>query len=460
MEERKTLVIAGASGFIGRWFIKKYKHKYRIIALSRKKVKHNPDPDVEWRQVELYSISSTERALQGANYALYLVHSMSPSARLDQGNFEDTDLILADNFARAAEKHRLEQIIYMGGILPKESENYSRHLRSRLEVEQTLSARKTPVTTFRAGIIIGPGGSSFRIVERLVKNLPVMACPKWCESKSQPIAVSDTLKIIDHAFGHKKVYGKAIEIGGFETLSYMDLLKLTARKMGKKRLIFSIPVYTVGFSKLWVARFTSSSTTFVSPLVESLRHKMTVDRSNLLHDFPQPEKSMDQTVREALERKDEIYALPSFERQAKAEREKNTVRSYQRLENPRKIPVHRVARLYQSWLPKFFNNIVQARPQGNTIEFRILNYQKPILKLQLIPKQSYSGRHLFYITGGSLVKRKNYGWLEFRSVLNDRYIIAAIHEFIPRLPWYIYTSTQAKVHLWVMNNFGKYLKSL
>jgi hypothetical protein len=31
------------------------------------------------------------------------VHSMAPSSRLMQGNFEDTDLLLADNFIRAAE---------------------------------------------------------------------------------------------------------------------------------------------------------------------------------------------------------------------------------------------------------------------------------------------------------------------------------------------------------------------
>ena len=46
------------------------------------------------------------------------------------------------------------------------------------EVEKTLGSRDTPLTAIRAGIIIGPGGSSFKIVKNLVKNLPVMACPQ------------------------------------------------------------------------------------------------------------------------------------------------------------------------------------------------------------------------------------------------------------------------------------------
>ena len=100
---KPTVAIAGATGFIGRWFIEHYSHKYRIIALSRREMDSSLRESVEWRKVDMYSVSSTIKALEGADYALYLVHSMQPSARLNQGSFDDTDLLLADNFARAAE---------------------------------------------------------------------------------------------------------------------------------------------------------------------------------------------------------------------------------------------------------------------------------------------------------------------------------------------------------------------
>ena len=122
----QTLVIAGATGFVGRWFIDRYRDDYHIIALSRSAMQ--PDSDgttgrnpVEWRQVEMYSITSVTQAVTGADYALYLVHSMEPNTRLHQGSFEDMDLLLADNFARAAEKVGLRQIVFMGGILPHEN---------------------------------------------------------------------------------------------------------------------------------------------------------------------------------------------------------------------------------------------------------------------------------------------------------------------------------------------------
>ena len=130
MKQKKKLAIAGASGFIGRWFIETYKYDYQIIALSRKKIAP-PNSSIEWRTVDLFSISSSIEALKDIDYALYLVHSMQPSTRLNQSNFEDTDLLLADNFSRAAEACSLSHIVYVGGILPKDSLNISKHLKSR-----------------------------------------------------------------------------------------------------------------------------------------------------------------------------------------------------------------------------------------------------------------------------------------------------------------------------------------
>jgi len=89
-----TIAIAGATGFIGRWFIERYSKTFKIIALSRSDVKSTAYPEVEWRKADLYSLSSTTKALEGADFALYLVHSMQPSTRLNQGSFEDTDLLL------------------------------------------------------------------------------------------------------------------------------------------------------------------------------------------------------------------------------------------------------------------------------------------------------------------------------------------------------------------------------
>lgn len=455
---KKKVAIAGATGYIGKWFIDTFKDTYDIIGLSRKEIASNPSPQVSWRQVELYSITSTQKALEGIDVAIYLVHSMSASTRLNQGSFEDTDLILADNFVRAASANGVEQIIYLGGIMPKEGtpEQWSTHLRSRLEVEETLSGGTPALTALRASVIVGPGGSSFDMIKNLVKKLPILMCPKWTESKTQPISLKDTLDILNTCIGNPNVYGKAIEIGSPEVMSYKEMLIQTARVFNKRRLIFSVPFFSPGFSKLWVGFFGESPTQLVSPLVESLRHTMTVSPELAFREKEIDYMNYEDSVRYALEETHQP-PLPKF---VKSSEKSNNVRSIQRLPNIRQKSAYWVANRYKIWLPNFFRFMITAKeePKG-TVTFFILRIAKPMLQLTLVKDRSDRKRQLFYITGGWLVGRLDYGWLEFREVMNGKYILSAIHEFVPRIPWFVYLNTQARIHLWVMNRFGKYLET-
>ena len=90
-----------------------------LLLLVETELKNQDLEQVEWKQVDLYSISSTTEALSGADIGIYLVHSMMPSTRLNQGEFEDTDILLADNFSRAAQDCKLKQIIYVGEFFLK-----------------------------------------------------------------------------------------------------------------------------------------------------------------------------------------------------------------------------------------------------------------------------------------------------------------------------------------------------
>jgi uncharacterized protein YbjT (DUF2867 family) len=449
---KQKIVLAGATGFIGRWIIEEFQKDYQIIALSRKKVRTNPNKNILWRTVDLYSMSSTEKALEGADIGIYLVHSMQPSTRLNQGKFEDTDLLLADNFSRAAQKNKLKQIIYLGGILPKDKYQISNHLLSRFEVEKTLGARSTPLTAIRAGIIIGPGGSSFRIITNLVKNLPVMGCPQWTKSENQPIDVFDVLSLLKQCLGNQHTYNKNIEIGGKEVMTYMELLQKTSKMMNKKRLIFSMPFFTVGLSKWWVSIFADTDINFVSPLVESLKHRIipSDQYSNLYEIDFTPIKT---SIKRALEEKPP--ALPSFHQ---LNSEKNTVRSVQRIYNPGKHNAQWVAKYYPIWLSKRFAGLINPRLDGSFLRFYLLGIR--LLELKLIEDRSTPNRQLFYITGGILTQRTDLGWLEFRSLLDNEYIITAIHEYVPKLPWIIYKLTQAKLHLYVMKKFERELQNL
>ena len=182
------ILIAGASGYIGRALIPELLRKFpdaRITALSRM-IKPSTDPRVTWVSCDLFSLKSLEAAVpKPLDLAVYLVHSMSPTAYVDQGSFADYDVIMADNFARAVKSSGVKQVMYLGGLTP-DAAHLSRHLESRLEVEETFRQYRLPTTTFRAGLILGEGGSSFQILLKLVKRLPIMVCPRWTPNADHP----------------------------------------------------------------------------------------------------------------------------------------------------------------------------------------------------------------------------------------------------------------------------------
>ena len=270
---KPTVAIAGATGFVGQALIPTLLEDHRVIGLTRSPTRAAlPDGSgVEWRHCDLFNLEEVVAALEGVDYAIYLVHSMMPSAKLVQASFADMDLLLADNFARAAERNGAKRLVYVGGIRPDDAKP-SAHLSSRLEVEQTLGGRATPVTAIRAGIILGPGGSSMKMMVELVRRLPAMILPSWTRSRSSPIAVDDVVRVVRRCMHEDASLNGSFDIGGPEVMSYREMMRRAAQLLKRKIPMLPVPFFSPALSRHWVALITGTSTSLVGPLVDSLRH--------------------------------------------------------------------------------------------------------------------------------------------------------------------------------------------
>lgn len=460
--ERRRVAIAGATGFVGRRLAAELTASCDVVGMTRGEHVHYSDDEtrlaeVDWRRTDLFSLLECELALTGCTHAYYLVHSMMPNSRLTQASFDDLDLLLADNFARAAKAAGLKQIVYLGGIVPPGTP--SAHLRSRQEVEDVLASTGVDVTTVRAGLVLGPGGSSAEMMTRLVERLPVMACPSWTETRSSPIDVRDLLPILTGVLGLPDA-PSIVEVGGPEIVSYVSLMRRAGQVLGKRRLFVKIPLFTPGLSTLWVSLITGASRALVRPLVQSLRHPM-LPAADWQNEHHPPQIVLDDSLHNAVyapqaKRTHSVAATHVRERDAAP---RNTVRSVQRLPNPAALTAEETATEYMRWLPRFLRPFVRVDVDGDRVRFRLIGLRVPLLVLERSAARSQKTRTLFYVVGGALARpdESPLARLEFRQTLEGRYIISAIHDFVPRLPWFLYNATQALVHLWVMRSFGRHI---
>jgi uncharacterized protein YbjT (DUF2867 family) len=177
--------------------------------------------------------------------------------------------------ARAPAAAGVERIIYLGGLGNPEA-NLSEHLRSRQETGAALRRAGVPVTEFRAGMIVGSGSLSFEMVRDLTERLPVMICPRWVFSRTQPVAVRDVLAYLVAALRTGASADEVIEIGGPDVLTYADMMRVYAQVRGLRRLIIPVPVLTPRLSSFWVHWMTPVSASIARPLIEGLRNELVV----------------------------------------------------------------------------------------------------------------------------------------------------------------------------------------
>lgn len=483
------VAIAGASGFVGQALRSKLLENYSVIALGRNPPKEKIESRLEWRTVDLYSAGSVAEALKDADVGIYLVHSMMPSSRLFQGDFHDTDLLLADNFANACRLNKVKQIIYLGGLLPEGF--VSSHLQSRYEVENVLKTSGIDVTVFRSGMIVGAGGSSFEILRSLVKKLPLMVLPKWTARNTQAVFIDDVVRVIEASILSPIFKGKTWDLVNGESLTYKTLLEKTAQFLGKNRWMIPVPIASTGFSKLWVQIFGNSPKELVSPLIDSLvcdlpqlqpapelepliyfkSYASMFRKANLGFEI---ESGLEHGLEHGQSRepnaKFSSKKTPNLnqslsqspQKQKKKKRPMDaSVRSIQRLPAIDR-DAHWLAMEYMNWLPSFFPLLlrVEIKEQENKVNFHFRFFSKPLLELTFVKNSLDLQREKFHITGGILTKTTNTGWLEFRQLDHKKTTLVSIHGFYPSLPWIIYRFTQAPLHKIVMHSFGRHLERM
>ena len=296
----RRVLVTGATGYVGGRLVPRLLEAgYRVRVLAR-------DPQRlegrSWsRQVEVVTgdvlrPETLPAALDGVDAAYYLIHSMAGS-----GDFQRRDHDAAAAFGSAAQAAGVGQIVYLGG-LGDPAHDLSEHLRSRQETGAALAVAGVPVTELRAAVIVGAGSLSFEMIRYLTERVPLMVCPRWVFTRTQPIAIRDVLAYLVAALETPAARGRVIEIGGAGVVTYGEMMTGYARARGLRRWLVPVPVLTPRLSSYWVHWLTPIPAAIARPLIEGLRNEVVVRDGAARRVFPAIEPvGYDEAVRSALD---------------------------------------------------------------------------------------------------------------------------------------------------------------
>ncbi len=263
------ILVTGASGYVGSALIARLRedgHHVRGYGRSAARVTAAVDEMVEG---DAALGTGLERALDGIEVAYFLIHSME-----GVGAFADQERRSGEQFAAVAAAAGVRRIVYLGGLVPADGQ-LSRHLASRLVVEELLLAAAPESIAMRASIVIGARSRSFRFLVHLVERLPVLALPAWRENRTQPVDGRDMLEFLARAAtAPKELSGRSWDIAGPDVMSYGELVERIADAMLVSRPRVGLNVTMTGLASVMAAAIADEDVGLITPLMESLEYDL------------------------------------------------------------------------------------------------------------------------------------------------------------------------------------------
>ena len=305
------ILLTGATGYIAQRLLPVLlENGHQVICCVRDKSRFDASKYVQMGlsvlEVNFLKAETLAAIPSDIDIAYYLIHSMSTQT----GNFESMETLCAENFRDCIGKTNVRQVIYLSGIT--NDIELSKHLTSRKNVESILSSGTFPLTTLKAGIIVGSGSASFEIIRDLVEKLPFMVTPRWLNTKCQPIAIRNVIQFLNAVADQKETFDKSYDIGGPDILNYKEMLLRFAAIRGLKRRIMVVPVMTPRISSYWLYFVTSTSYALAKNLVNSMKIEVICHPNNLAEMFHISLIDYDTSIRLAFDMIEQNQVLSSW----------------------------------------------------------------------------------------------------------------------------------------------------
>ncbi len=305
----KTVLVIGASGFVGRHLTKALVAKgYAIRCLARNpaKLADLAAAGCEIVQGDIADLSSVQRATASAEAVYIAIHTLSPQQTgAARARFMEIEKNGVQNVITACWSSGARRVVYLTSLGVSATEK-SEWLRERWNAEQLLLGSGLDATVIQPGYIVGVGGRGF---ETVVSNAGRRVAVTFGgdSPKMRTIAVDDLAYYMVGVLEDPRTYGQCYEVGNDEILSINQLIDITAETLGHGRPIkVQMPLALLGAFAPLIGRLGKLPGGAMKGMVDSLSVDMSGNPMPIRHILPQPLLTFRQALERALSRSESI----------------------------------------------------------------------------------------------------------------------------------------------------------
>ena len=238
-----TVVIFGASGFVGRYIVailaKEY-WKIKVFVRRPDQAKHltliGKLGQVTTYQGNISNKNSVDKIIYGANKVINLVGILEEN---NKQNFSSVHIGGSTNIAESCLKHKINSLIHISALGLYDG-MHSKYAKSKLEAEQNIKKIFQKTIILRPSVIFGPEDNFTNKFARMASISPFIPLINNGLTKFQPVYVKDVAKAVSAVINNNFHLGKTYNLGGPEIISFKEIIDFVLLKIRKKRIYFSL----------------------------------------------------------------------------------------------------------------------------------------------------------------------------------------------------------------------------
>lgn len=236
-------VIFGGTGFVGSNFAQKLSPLATEIVVITRDIERNKSlkmiPNL---QLVPASISDSKTIRDVLKNAEIVVNTIGILNEFDQINtFENIHFKFLQRLSQEIKVNKIKRFLHISSLNAK-IDQMSDYLHTKGKAEDFILNEMSSfcnTTIFRPSIVFGEEDSFFNKFAKLLKFIPIfpLACPY---ARFQPIYVGDLTDFMISCISNIETYNKKIDTVGPKIYTFSELIKLTTKTMGIRRVIIPL----------------------------------------------------------------------------------------------------------------------------------------------------------------------------------------------------------------------------